>query len=194
MSFFERARPTAIDKALAAETAAAARRAPRVTEPERVFVELGEAVRAPQIVREGVAVPPLRIDESVVEDVLAGGERIVTKVVAQSVAAGTAVEPGTSVDVVLAQPRQLPVSIIRDAHVALAGQTIGDVYDNFILNNAEVRRVVVRNQNADTLSDVDRGVIQTALESAEVPVSNEPGQTVEAAFGALQAAFTFGAR
>lgn len=192
--------PTAAERAAAARAeeraetsaAAAASRAAAAERERTVFVEIGEAVKSAQIVREGATVPILDLDLDIVEETLAGTTRVVNKVVSQSVSPGTSVPQGTAVDIILAPPRRLPIRIIRDAHVVLADRTMGEVFDSFVKDNPAVRRAVARNQTAETLTETDRAAITTALQSAEVPVSDEPGRSVESAFTALQAAFTFG--
>ena len=164
----------------------------RSTEPDTVFVELGQVAKSAQIVREGVGVPVLGLDPDILRNVLAGTPRVQAKVVTQSIPAGVSVSPGSTVDVVLAEPERLPASIIQDAHVVLGERTIGDIHEQFIRNNESLRRVVARNATPEALTDADRGVITAALEQGNVEVSNDPGKTVENAFAVLQAAFTFG--
>jgi hypothetical protein len=164
----------------------------RSTEPDTVFVELGQITKSAQIVREGVGVPVLEMNADLLRQVLAGTPRVQAKVVTQSIPAGVSVSPGSTIDVVLAEPERLPASIIQDAHVVLGERTIGEVHEQFIRNNENLRRVVARNASAEALTDADRGVITAALEQGNVEVSNDPGKTVENAFSVLQAAFTFG--
>jgi hypothetical protein len=198
--FEEAPRSTALERALAAKaegraeasSAAAAARAAAADRERTVFVEIGEAVKSAQIVREGATVPILDLDLDIVEETLAGTTRVVNKVVSQSVAAGSSIPQGTAVDIILAPPRRLPIRIIRDAHVLLADRTMGDVFDDFVKDNPAVRRAVARNQSAETLTETDRAAITTALTNADVQVSDDPGRSVESAFTALQAAFTFG--
>jgi hypothetical protein len=157
-----------------------------------VFVELGDAVQKAQIARDGVGVPQVRIDPDVLAGLLAGRPKVVTKVVSQSVAPGTSVPKGTQVDVVLAEPFRLPAGVIRDIHVGLAQKTVGEVFDTFIRNNAAVRNVIARHDTADTLTDAERGVIQSAFSAQNVPITDQPGQTLNQAFSSLQGAFAFG--
>src|SRR5262249_17843608 len=114
------------------------------------------------------------------------------KVVSQSIAPGTPVPKGSPVDIVLAPPRLLPIDIVPDFHVGLADRTIGTVFDDFVRDSPAVKNVLARNQTAATLSTADRGILETALAAREVPVTSEPGQSIEQAFSTLQAAFTFG--
>jgi hypothetical protein len=164
----------------------------RTAAPSTVFVELGEAAQKAQIARDGVSIAPIALNNDALQSLIVGRPQLVTKVVSQSVAPGTAVPRGTTVDVVLAQPGVLPIDVIRDPHVALSGRTLSNVYDTFIRESPDVRNVLARNESADTLSTADRAVIQQAFQSHEVPIDNTPGQTIDQAFGSLQAAFTFG--
>src|SRR5215210_174599 len=125
----------------------------RSTEPDTVFVELGQATKSAQIVREGVGVPVLEMDLDILRNVLAGTPRIQAKVVTQSIPAGVSVSPGSTIDVVLAEPERLPASIIQDAHVVLGRRTIGEISEQFIRNNESLRRVVARNATAEALTD-----------------------------------------
>ena len=107
-------------------------------------------------------------------------------------APGTAVPRGTSVDVVLAQPGVLPIDVIRDPHLSLSGRSLSNVYESFVRDNPAVKNVLARNEQAATLSTADRGVIEAAFLAQDLTIGNEPGRTIEQAFGSLQAAFTFG--
>ena len=178
--------------ATAAEPAPAPAPSIRTAAPDTVFVELGEAAQKAQIARDGIGVPTIKLNTDVLQNVIAGRPQLVTKVVSQSVAPGTAVPRGTSVDVVLAQPGALPIDVIRDSHVSLGGRTLAGVYDTFIRDNPAVRNVLARNDSPTTLSTADQGVIAAAFNAHDVPVNDQPGQGIEQAFSSLQAAFTFG--
>jgi hypothetical protein len=161
--------------------------------PSTVFVELGEASQQAQIARDGVGVPPIALNTVALQGLLAGRPQLVTKVVSQSVPPGTAVPRGTSIDIVLAEPGGLPIDIIPDPHTALSGRSLANVFDSFIKDSPAVRNVLARNESAATLSTADQGVIQAAFQAQEVPITTQPGQTMQQAFGSLQAAFAFGA-
>jgi hypothetical protein len=137
-------------------------------------------------------VAQVALNADALQQLIVGRPQLITKVVSQSIAPGTAVPRGTSVDVVLAQPGILPIDVIRDPHLALSGRTLGDVYETFVRDNPAVRNVLARNEHAATLSTADQGVIQAAFQAQQVPITSEAGHTIEQAFGSLQAAFTFG--
>jgi hypothetical protein len=175
----------------AASISRATAAAPRKTQ-ETVFVELGESVQKAQIARDGVQVAIVDINPLVLNEVIAGRPPVVTKVVSQSVAAGTSVPKGTAIDIVLAEPRRLPTRIIRDIHVGLEQRELGQVFDTFLRDDVTVRSVIARNERAETLSAADQAVLIGAFEQAQVPITTQPGHTVNEAFNTLQAAFTFG--
>jgi hypothetical protein len=164
----------------------------RAAPPSTVFVELGEAAQTAQIARDGVGVAQVALNNDALAQLIAGRPQLVTKVVSQSIAPGTPVPRGSTVDVVLAQPGFLPIDVIRDPHVALTGRTLSNVYDTFVRDNPAVRNVLARNTTADTLTTADQGVLEAAFSAQDVPITTEPGQTLAQAFGSLQAAFTFG--
>jgi hypothetical protein len=182
--------------AAAASGAGAAAAAPttsfRAAAPSTVFVELGQAAQTAQIARDGIGVAQVALNADALQNLIIGRPQLVTKVVSQSVAPGTAVPRGTSVDVVLAQPGVLPIDVIRDPHLALSGRTLSNVYETFVRDNAAVKNVLARNEQAATLSTADRGVIEAAFQAQDVSITADPGHTIEQAFGSLQAAFTFG--
>ena len=186
-----------LSAAKAAATASASREsaAPvsvRAAAPSTVFVELGQAAQTAQIARDGIGVAQVALNVTALQELIAGRPQLVTKVVSQSVAPGTAVPRGTSVDVVLAQPGVLPIDVIRDPHLSLSGRTLSNVYESFVRDNPAVRNVLARNEQAATLSTADRGVIEAAFQAQDVTISDEPGRSIDQAFGSLQAAFTFG--
>lgn len=199
MAIFNRiigTKSAATDLLAASETsgAGAAAAAPQVraAAPSTVFVELGEAAQKAQIARDGVGVPHVALNTDVLQNLIAGRPLVINKVVSQSVAPGTPVPKGTPIDVVFAPPFALPIDVIRDPHVGLAGRTLGSVYDTFIVNNPDVRNVLARNDSAATLSTADQAVIKTAFQGADVAINDEAGSTMQQAFSSLQAALAFG--
>ena len=68
-------------------------------------------------------------------------------------------------DVVLAQPGMLPIDVIRDPHLALSGRTLSNVFETFVRDNAAVKNVLARNEQAATLSTADQGMIQAAFQA-----------------------------
>jgi hypothetical protein len=167
---------------------------PRATGPTTVFVNLGEAEKQANIARDGVAVPIVTIDPRVLEEVVPIVPRLQPRVVSQSIPAGTRVPQGTSIELVLASPFDLPTKIVPDAHVGLAERPLEQVFRDFIRDRDDVRAVLARNSSADTLTDNDRTVIRRSFEAQGLTLDeSQTGLAVRNAFAALQAAQTFNA-
>ena len=157
-----------------------------------VFIELGESSKKALIARDGVSIPVVKTLPDELDDLLAGGELIVFKVVSQSVAAGTVVPRGTAVDLVFAPPRRVPLRIFDGVHLELADQRAEQVFGTFIRDDAEVRNLLARNDSADTLSERDKSVLIQRAASQGMTLDERPGTNLAGLFGALQAASTFG--
>ncbi len=113
-----------------------------------------------------------------------------TKVVTQTIAAGTAVARGTAIDVVLAPTSNLPIDVIPGIHQAFSGLTMAQLHDQFA-NIAEVRDLVRTRTDPSQLTAGDLESLTTVLQNNNVQVGTGAGETAQSAFTAIQAAFTF---
>jgi len=166
--------------------------APVTAQPSTVFVELGEASQQANIARNGVQVPVVALDPAALQNFVGQTTKVVTKVVSQSIQPGVSVAKGTTIDLVLAEPTSIQVSVLQNAFIPLANQTLDTVYKNVVRDNPQVQSVLARNQSAATLSTADQATLTSALSAADTSVTTDPGHTMDAAFQTLQAAFTFG--
>jgi len=166
--------------------------APVTAQPSTVFLELGEASQQANIARNGVQVPVVQLDPAALQNVLTTTKKVVAKVVSQSIQPGVSVAKGTTVDLVLAEPASIKISVLQNAFVPLANSTFDTVYKNVVRDNPQVQSVLSRNTVGTALSTADQATLTTALAAAGTPVSTDAGHTVDAAFHTLQAAFTFG--
>lgn len=167
----------------AASTGRIAARA--VTAP--ILVEVGrEAIRA-DVVRNGVALPDLVIDASIISSILRP-IAIQTKVVTQSVEAGRAVPRGTVVDLTVAEPGRLPIKVFSGVHKALADSAVDDVFSTFIDPNPAIRGILTRVNDPAALTTGDREALRTVLAANNVDLADAPDQDEAAAFTALLAA------
>lgn len=158
-----------------------------------VFIELGRAAQRPLIARDGSPVPILHTLPDKIGDIVRGGDTVVVKVLTQSVPAGTTVPQGTSIDLMLSSPFNVPLGVFDGVHIALASRDVANVYNTFIREDPAVRNVLARSETFDTLSETDRGIITQAATANGVTVTNQAGSTLANVFVALQAANTFGA-
>lgn len=164
--------------------------APVTAAPSTVFVELGEASQQAAISRNGVQIPVVDFNPATLGTVLGQTTKIAAKVVSQSIQPGVSVAKGATVDLVLAEPSSLQVSVLQNGFVPFAAQSLDDVYKNVVRDNTAVQSVLARNQSAAALSAADQSTLTSAL--GDVSVTGDPGHDLNAAFQTLQAAFTFG--
>jgi len=179
-------------EASAASAAPAVSAAPVTAVPSTVFVELGTASQQAAISRDGVAIPIVTLNPTALQTALGTTTTVDAKVVSQSIQAGVSVAQGTTVDLVLAEPSSIKVSVLQDAFQPLATQSLDDVYKNIVRDDPSLQSVLARNTSPTALSTADQATLTTALSQADVTVTTEPGQTIAEAFNTLQAAFTFG--
>jgi hypothetical protein len=168
---------------------AAQQAAPVTAAPSTVFVELGEASQQAAIARNGVQIPVVALNPATLGTVLGGTTKISAKVVSQSIQPGVSVAKGATVDLVLAEPSSLQVSVLQNPFVPFQAQSFDDVYKNIVRDNTGVQSVLARNQSAAALSTADQATLTSAL---GVDVTADPGHDLNSAFQTLQAAFTFG--
>jgi hypothetical protein len=186
---FQRTATAAADLAAAAPIASAA---PVTATPSTVFVELGTASQQANISRDGVAVPIVDLNPAALQTALGTTTPVLAKVVSQSIQAGISVAKGTTIDLVLAEPSSLHVSVLQNPFQPLATETLDNVYKNIVRDNPQVQSVLARNSSSTALSTTDQATLTSALSSAGAALGTEPGQTMDAAFSTLQAAFAFG--
>jgi len=155
-----------------------------------VPIDVGASTTKAEISRGGFALPELTIQPELIGSFLDDLIIVQTKVVTQTIAPGTSVAVGTSIDVVLTQTNDLPVAVIPNIHVAFEGATMAQLHDQFA-ESAVVRDILRTKTSAAELTNDDRVALRGALEAEQVTIGSAPGETVDNAFTALQAAFTF---
>jgi hypothetical protein len=170
--------------------AASAAAAPVTAAPSTVFVELGEASQQAAISRNGVQIPIVDFNPATLGTALGQTTQIPAKVVTQSIQPGVSVAKGASVDLVLAEPSSIQVSVLQNGFVPFATQSLDEVYKNVVRDNTAVQSVLARNQSATALSAADQATLTSAL--GDTSVTSDPGHNLDSAFQTLQAAFTFG--
>jgi hypothetical protein len=99
---------------------------------------------------------------------------------------------GTKIDLELAEPRRVPVGVVGGVLADLREREIGDVFDTFVRENVEVRRVLARVDRPELLTPEDAETISSAFAQEGVELGDEPGHDVSAAFQTLKAGFIFG--
>jgi hypothetical protein len=155
-----------------------------------VPIDVGASTTKAEISRGGVALPELAVQAELIGSFLENLQIVQTKVVTQTIAPGTSVAVGTSIDVVLTRTADLPVAVIPDVHVAFRADTMAQLHDRFA-GSTVVRDILRTKTTAAELTTDDRAALRSELEAQSVVIGSAPGETVDNAFTALQAAFTF---
>lgn len=156
-----------------------------------VLVDVGAKRVDANISRDGVPIGVLDVDPEVLNDVIIGRPFLSLRVVSQSVPAGTPVPLGTSVELVLASPFDLPVGIVTGTHLALRDMPIGEAFDRLVAGNPQVNRIVARAAGGP-LSAEDEQSIRNIFAAGDISVGEEPGQDVGAALESLRVLTAFG--
>jgi hypothetical protein len=162
----------------------------RANTERKVAIDVGASTTKAEITRGGFALPELSILPEIIGSFLDDRIIVRTKVVTQTIAPGTSVAVGTTIDVVLTQTNDLPIAVIPNIHTAFVGNTMAEVHSRFA-DKAVVRDILRTKGSAADLTADDRAALRTELEAERITIGNAPGQTVDDAFTALQAAFTF---
>jgi hypothetical protein len=172
-----------------AVTAAAARSsASRAAAP--VFIDVSEKATIAEVTRGGFNLGEILVRPEVLDGVLGTRPIVRTKVVSQSIVAGTAVARGTAIDIVITRTDDLPLTIVPGIHEAFTNLTVGALFTQFE-DNAVVRDIVKRRTDATQLTATEQTQLASALDASGVQIGADATNDLTSAFTGLQAAFTF---
>ncbi len=157
-----------------------------------VFVDVGSRKIESQIERDGVPIGVLPVDAAILAEAILVRPILQVKVVSQSVAAGTPVPIGTTVDLVMAPPGNLPVGVISGVHDKFKKVKISDAYAALVGTNPLVNRIVTHASEGQ-LSAEDANAVREIFANAQAEVTDEPGSDLNAAVATLSMLKTFGA-
>lgn len=156
-----------------------------------VFVDVGTTNISSNISRNGVPVGPLAIDPGLLGTFIVDKPVLLVKVVSQSVAPGTPVPVGTTVNVVMARPFDLPIKVITGVHEAFKDLSVAQVFDKIVPGHPEVNGIVTR-AISDQVTPADTVAVKAIFSGAGVEITDEPGHDLDAALETLKAIKTFG--
>jgi hypothetical protein len=157
-----------------------------------VFVDVGAKKVDANITRDGIPITALAVNPQAFDEFFTGRPSLTQKVVSQSIAPGTSVALGASVNLVLAIPGRIPVKIIEGVHVDLADRTFQEVYTSFLADNPDVVRILARTPTVDVLTDTDEQALVRAFAAGGVEIRPEAGVDIAAGFQTLKAGLAFG--
>ncbi len=157
-----------------------------------VFIDVGARRIEPNVVRDGLPIAVHEIDTDVLNQVVIGEPVILYRIVGQSVRAGTAAPLGTAIDVTMAVPGSLPVSVVRGTHSLLKETSVNDAFGRLVAGKPQAQRLVLR-ASEGPLGAADEQALKDLFNSAQVPIRNDvPGEDVTAAIETLKMLTTFG--
>lgn len=159
-------------------------------------VDVAPVVTQPRIVREGFNVPSVFLDPErsnfFIEDLPVVNLRDEPRVIAQSIAPGTMVPRGTSVNLTVVPANAIKFDIFQNPHTSLANRTVTEIADG-ILQDPEIRQTLLRYSSADAVPAADRTKLINAFRTqANVEVNDADAKTnFAAAFNAIRGAIAF---
>jgi hypothetical protein len=156
-----------------------------------VFVDLGSTNISSKVSRNGVPVGPLEIDRGILDNIIVDKPVLQVKVVRQSIAPGEPVPVGSTVNVTLARPGDLPLKIITGIHESLKELSIAQVFEKIVPGRPEVSGIVTR-AISDQITPADAIAVKAIFSGAGVEITEEPGHDLIAAVETLKAIKTFG--
>lgn len=114
------------------------------------------------------------------------------RVISQTIAPGTKVQPGTTVDLVLAAPKDIPVTVFDNVHQFFTDKTVADVTGG-ILTNAAVRKTLLQYDSSAAMPAADKAALTAALNSAGITIDDANAKTsLESAVRTLRSNLAFG--
>jgi hypothetical protein len=158
-----------------------------------VLIDIGADPAEANITRGGVQVPSLPIDHDVLIDIIDDlPPRPLLKVVSQSVEAGRAVERGTLVNLVLAEPFDLPINLVGGVLEQLHGRKMGQVFEEFVADQPSIRKLLAERGSPEDLTATDRDTLVGVLGQRGINISPDDDDAIAGAFVGLQTAQLFG--
>lgn len=160
--------------------------------PKEVFIELGDSKKKANVVRDRFQIPAVEIDKDRFDDFVIAQPRVVNKVVSQSIAPGTVVSEGASIDLVMAPARNVPGNIFTDGHSGLKDRLLSEVFEQFVSANNEVKGLLAKRPDIADLTNEDVQFIAQIAEENDVEIeAGTPGKTPQDLFATWQIANTF---
>lgn len=161
------------------------------------IIDVSEKPAQANVVREGKLVPAVTTNAINLQNWLDLGvirpAEDQRRVVSQTVPTGTRVARGTTVDILLADPGIIPISVLDRPHRALvdAGLTVQTVVTDF-LSDAEIRNAVLDADAPDQIPPATQERIRAAFTARSAPINDgDPARDFGSAFRTLKSAAAF---
>lgn len=162
---------------------------------KEVLVEVDDKPAVAKVVRDGFQVPAVQINQQATEFFLGGlvalQPRQTPRVVSQSIKAGTKVNAGTVVDLILAPPTAIPFTIFDNVHRDLRNRNVAALTDG-ILQDAATRQTLLKYEKAADVPAAEKTALTAQFRGANIGVDEAaPETSFEAAFNSARGALAF---
>lgn len=158
-------------------------------------IDVSDRPESARVVRDGRTVPALRVREDVANSIVAPDlldvRFVQPRVLSQSIAAGTRVPRGTTVDLVLVSRAVVPAGTFEGVHADLSERTLEQLALTFLADDA-VRRDIAAAASFEELPAATRARIdEIAADEGIVIDEGDPARRHEALHETLRIAGTF---
>jgi len=163
---------------------------------QTVFVELGDKPAKANISRNGYRVPSILPDNDRLDVLLSGLFIEQTKkkprVLDQSIAPGTRVSAGTTIDLVLAPREDINIGIFDNIHEGVSANNIGEILDR-VAEQRQLQDLVLRYESAADVPEAERVLLGNLItQTVDIEINDEkPGQSFGNAFNTMQVVYAF---
>jgi hypothetical protein len=160
-----------------------------------VVVDLSPEPAKAKVVREGYQVPRAKLDTQKTGFLLDGlvivPPQQTPRIVTQSIAPGSKVPQGTSVDVVLAGTDVIPFDIFEEVHEDLKGRHLAELLDT-TLQNSQLRKTLLQYERAEDVPLGEKQALILALETVNVGIDDQDDtRSFKRAFESARSALAF---
>lgn len=162
---------------------------------EPLVLEVSAAPAKAKVVREGYQVPPVGLNKQAadffIDNLRPLDPKQTPRVVTQSIPAGTKVTRGTTVDLVLAPPSDIPFDIFDNVHKDLKQRSVSDLVDT-MLQNTTVRQTLLKYDKPEDVPTADKALLQAEFNKVQVTIDEaQPDTGFAAAFNSARGALAF---
>ena len=147
-------------------------------------LDVGASATKAEISRGGFTLPEIAVRPDRIECYLDDRPIVQTKVVTQTIAAGTAVAQGTAIDIVLTRTDDLPVAVIPGIHTAFTNFTMAAAARPSSPQMPAVRDLVRAKTDASQLTAAETATADDRAAANNVPIGVNQDETAAAAFTA----------
>lgn len=154
---------------------------------QHAFLEVGDVPTVTQVTREGTLVRAVNFNNDRVNELIdklrVPARNLVPRVVTQSVPAGTLVQRGTVIDLVLVRPVDIRFDLFGKVHPALMSRTVADILGAM---TSTVTTIVAAKDDPATLTTAERDAVNGFLLNQHIATAGGVNEnSFESVYGLL---------